>query len=151
MKYELDVLAALAQLSQPTTQEIVAATGISERKVQNVIKALQNDLNVEINKVKKGRNICYLVAGWGVFESGLFLKRALSNRSLINNKKLTDKDTKAAFYDSVKMDNYRESARLEGISVNSAVIPNGSISTSAAKRILIEKYAQYKNVTHDHG
>lgn len=71
MKYELDVLAALVQLAEPTTKDIVAATGISERKVQNVIKRLQVDLEMSIEKVKKGRSIVYTIKSWGIFESSL--------------------------------------------------------------------------------
>lgn len=140
MKYELDVLAALAQLSQPTTQEIVAATGISERKVQNVIKALKSDLDVDIEKIKKGRNIGYSVASWGVFESGLFLKITLSDRPLLIDKKTSTFATKAAFYESVKMSNYKESSRLEGISVDPFNALTSKKIISSAKRALVEKY-----------
>lgn len=151
MKYELDVLAALTQLPQPTTQEIVAATGISERKVQNVIKALQFDLKVEIEKIRKGRRVCYVVTDWGVFESGVPLKRTLANRPLIKNNKTAARVNKIAFYDSVKMSNYKESTRLEGISIHIVSAPSDKKSISRAKRTLIKKYTKYKNLSNSHG
>lgn len=151
MKYELDVLAALTQLSQPTTREIVDVTGISERKVQNVIKTLKLDLQVELEKIKKGRSFGYEVTDWGVFESALLLKRKLLNRPLKKSLNTTLKDKKAAYYDSVKMSNYKESSRLEGVITNAASTQHGENSVLSEKRSLIEKYAKYKNVNHNHG
>lgn len=43
-KYELLVLAAMTRLESPNTQAIVAATGISERKVQSAANALVKNL-----------------------------------------------------------------------------------------------------------
>lgn len=151
MKYELDVLAALTQLSQPTTREIVDVTGISERKVQNVIKTLKLDLQVELEKIKKGRSFGYEVTDWGVFESALLLKRKLLNRPLKKSLNTTLKDKKAAYYDSVKMSNYKESSRLEGVITNAASTQHGENSVLSEKRSLIEKYAKYKNANHNHG
>ena len=142
MNYELDVLAALTQLSEPTTQDIVAATGISERKVQNVMKALQSDLKIAIKKTKDGRNIRYSITSWGVFESGKVLEKELVARPL---KKSALKFSKAAFYESVKMINYKESSRLEGIAIHFSIsTKNLKKYRSTKKRSLIAKYSSYK-------
>ena len=148
MKYELDVLAALTQLSQPTTREIVAVTGISERKVQNVIKTLKLDLQVELEKIKKGRSFGYEVTDWGVFESALLLKRKLLNRPLKKASNTTVRDKKAAFYDSVKMRNYQESTRLEGVSIKAASTLRDKNALSDVRRALTDKY---KKLSANHG
>ena len=151
MKYELDVLAALSQLPQPTTQEIVAATGISERKVQSVIKDLQSDLKVGIDKIKKGRSVYYLVTDWGVFETAGLLKRTLATRPINKIKKLGARGKKAAFYDSVKMSNYKESSRLEGISIQTEITSSDKKSIINTKQSLIEKYSKFKTMSIQHG
>lgn len=152
MDYELDVLAALVQLPEPTTQDIVAATGISERKVQNVMKALQSDLKIIINVEKDGRSIHYSVTSWGVFESGNIVEKELASRPLNKCKKSTSGLSKSAFYDSVKMSNYKESSRLEGIMIRFHASTKGSNKTSSVKkRSLIEKYSTYKNMSNSHG
>ena len=145
MKYELDVLAALTQLTEPTTQDIVAATGMSERKVQNVINFLHVDLQIGIERVKTGRNIRYRIKDWGVFESGNYLKRALVNRALTKNKKRSPSVVKALYYESVKMDNFKESSRLEGISIRIDTTSVGKKKTIAGtRRALVRKYSKYK-------
>ncbi len=151
MKYELDVLAALSQLPQPTTQEIVAATGISERKVQSVIKDLQSDLKVGIDKIKKGRSVYYLVTDWGVFETAGLLKRTLATRPINKIKKLGARGKKATFYDSVKMSNYKESSRLEGISIQTEITSSDKKSIINTKQSLIEKYSKFKTMSIQHG
>jgi hypothetical protein len=152
MNYELDVLAALVQLSEPTTQDIVEATGISERKVQNVMKALQSNLKITINKAKDGRNIRYSITSWGVFESGMILEKELTKRHLNKGKKISCEFRKADFYESVKMSNYKESSRLEGIAININTSTKNLKKTSPTKkRSLVEKYSRYKDMSDSHG
>ena len=151
MNYEIEVLAALTQLPEPTTQEMASATGISERKVQTVIKTLQNDFKVDIKKVKQGRHIHYVITGWGVFESGDHLKQVLANRPTRSNRS-NSKITKSTFYESVKMSNYKESSRLEGISIEASKQPAFAKKTSSTtKRALVKKYSQYKKMSNAHG
>ncbi|TVZ41860.1 uncharacterized protein DUF2559 [Alteromonadaceae bacterium 2753L.S.0a.02] len=146
MHYELEILAALSALPKPTTQDIVTKTGISERKVQNVIKTLSNDLLVDIKTIREGRTIRYTVVGWGVFESGSQLKKALKQRARRKTTKQNPKMTKSAFYDSVKMENFKESSRLEGVEVSDLVSPAKTISAVQSKRTsLLKKYSNYGN------
>ena len=152
MNYEIEVLAALTQLPEPTTQEMASATGISERKVQTVIKTLQNDFKVDIKKVKQGRHIRYVITGWGVFESGGHLKQVLATRPTNRSNRSNAKITKSTFYESVKMSNYKESSRLEGISIEASKQPAFAKKTSSTtKRALVKKYSQYKKMCNAHG
>ncbi|MGN2718594.1 hypothetical protein ACTFQF_16335 [Aliivibrio fischeri] len=57
MKYELLVLAAMTRLESPNTQAIVAATGISERKVQSVVNSLVENLRLKHSKRAPGSNL----------------------------------------------------------------------------------------------
>lgn len=70
MKYELAVMAALTKLNHPNTRSIVEATGISERKVQQVLQILQQELEVKINRIRNGKASYFEVISWGIFESG---------------------------------------------------------------------------------
>lgn len=151
MKYELDVMAALVQLSNPTTEDIVLATGFSARKVQQVVKTLQIDLYVVINKTRKGRRTGFSVKSWGVFETGSSLKEMLRKRTLITHSQQTSPNTasksfakKAAYYDSVKMGNYIESARLEGITIPPDPTLTAPDAIQKRKQELIEKYSGYR-------
>ena len=143
MEYELDVLAALIYLPEPTTQSIAAATDISTRKVQIVLKALQLNLNIEIEKIKCGRNIHYRITNWGVFESGTLLKQSLSKRLSAKNKKHNIENKIIAYYDSIKLRNFQESSRLEGISIQIKHIRIDKKHISTAKHKLIKKYSTY--------
>ena len=151
MIYELDILAAITRLPRPTTQEIVSATKISERKVQNVIKTLRTDLSMGIKRVKDGRKAYFVISEWGAFESGEQLKDLLANRKIGNANDSTHEAErffdKHSFYDSVKMNNYRESIRLEGLSVSTNEIPTDKQSLTIAKRNLIAKYSKYKGMS----
>ena len=155
MRYELDILAAMTRLPKPTTQEIVSATKISERKVQNVIKSLQTDLCMKIKRVKEGRKAYFVISEWGAFESGERLKDLLANRRIEKANGTTYKidrvSEKHSFYESVKMKNYTESARLEGLSVSIHDMPTDKQSLTSTKRNLIAKYSKYKGVSKNHG
>ncbi|SHO57077.1 YhfG family protein [Vibrio quintilis] len=130
MKYEFEVLAALIQYKYPNTKLIANATGISERKVQGVIHTLNTELGLCIEKVTgavSDQQTTYLhIRSWGVFESGAALKKQLATVDLVKSKAarlvigkkrkaLCSFSEKKAYSDSVKVQNYRESMRLEGI------------------------------------
>ncbi|WP_043320042.1 YhfG family protein [Microbulbifer sp. HZ11] len=159
MKCELDVLAVLAQMPHPTMRDIVAKTGISERKFQTVLKTLRSELKMQIKREKVGRNIRYNITGWGVFESKSILQAALTQR--FSGKNYSDLSTfrdsrnktvptqlKSDFFESVKMRNFIESSRLEGIS-----LPIRSMTVIKAthrlmkKESLIRKYSNNKATT----
>ena len=155
MRYELDILAAITRLPKPTTQEIVSATKISERKVQTVIKTLQTDLCMGIKRVKDGRKAYFVISEWGAFESGERLKDLLVNRKIEktnnNTHVVAGISEKHSFYESVKMKNYTESTRLEGLSVSIHDMPMDKQSLTIAKRNLIAKYSKYKGTSKNHG
>ncbi|MCE2571250.1 hypothetical protein [Motilimonas eburnea] len=85
MKYELAVLAAMSRLDSPNTNAIVAATGISERKVQSVVKSLIDDLGLDIQRQRHGRTFSFVIKGWGVFESGQAIQSQLNNVHLTHS------------------------------------------------------------------
>lgn len=116
MKYELAVLAAMSRLDSPNTQAIVAATGISERKVQSVVKSLIDDLGLDIQRLRHGRTFSFVIKGWGVFESGQAIQSQLNKVHLNHSDPslMANYADKHAYYEQVKMDNYKESMRLEG-------------------------------------
>ncbi|CAM4020075.1 hypothetical protein VA7868_03331 [Vibrio aerogenes CECT 7868] len=131
MKYEFEILAALIQYKYPNIKLIANATGISERKVQSVIHTLTTELGLGIEKVtEKAADdpISYLhVRSWGIFESGNALKKQLISLDLVKAKSarletmkkrktaLGSFPEKKAYSDAVKVQNYQESMRLEGI------------------------------------
>ncbi|EQC00992.1 hypothetical protein B738_06814 [Photorhabdus temperata subsp. temperata M1021] len=86
MKYELAVMAALTKLEHPNTRSIVEATGISERKVQQVLQILQQDLEVKINRIRNGKVSYFEVISWGIFESGQAINCKLSEVDLVKFK-----------------------------------------------------------------
>jgi len=155
MRYELDILAAITSLPKPTTQEIVSATNISERKVHNVIKTLQTDLCMEIKRIKDGRKVYFVISEWGAFESGDRLKGLLADRiikiSSDSSHVAKTFSDKYSFYESVKMKNYKESIRLEGLSVSIPDTPKDKQSLTIVKRTLIDKYSKYQGMSKSHG
>lgn len=158
MKFELDVLAAMLLAEQPDTRQIVSATGISEREVQDVIKSLTIDLGMDISQVKSENSSYYVIKNWGVFESGDTLKRQLRQRVLTNEKMLelsvkraqptllTTFSEKHQHFEKVKIANFKESMRLEGLSVDVAHFPAEKTAISEMRTALIEKYSAYKGV-----
>ncbi|WP_236781321.1 YhfG family protein, partial [Aliivibrio fischeri] len=121
MKYELLVLAAMTRLESPNTQAIVAATGISERKVQSVVNSLVENLGLNIQRERQGRTFRFSISSWGVFESGKAIQSQLNDIDLVmpSNSMLSSYEEKHAYFEQVKMDNFKESMRLEGHDVAS--------------------------------
>ncbi len=70
MKYEFEVLAALVQFKHVNTKVIVNSTGISERKVQSVLKDLHSNLGICIKKRREKNSFYFFIESWGVFETG---------------------------------------------------------------------------------
>ena len=153
MKYELEVLAAITQYQYPNIKLIVNATGISERKVQLVIKSLYAEMGMELEKHPHGNSFYFSIKSWGLFESGSALRERLDNLDLVkakaqrlrakkrsvNLKTLADKE---AYYESVKWKNYRDSMRLEGIDTSSLKPISNSKDLQQAKEELLQFYAE---------
>ena len=146
MRYEFDVLAVMIEIEKPTTRKIVNLTGISERKVQSVIKSLCEDLEMKILRVKEGRTSYYSIIGWGVFESGLKLKEKLKSRrdcmkkQVNKHKVIYTFSQKRDYFDKVKLINFKESMRLEGVSINIKKYPAKKSDIASMKNDLIKKY-----------
>lgn len=141
MKYELLVLAAMTRLESPNTQDIVAATGISERKVQSVVNSLVEDLGLNIQRERQGRTFRFAINSWGVFESGKAIQSQLNDIDLVmpSNPKLSSYEEKHAYFEQVKMDNFKESMRLEGHDVASDF--DVSLDREQQRQILLNKYS----------
>ncbi len=158
MKYELDVLAAMLLFDQPNTKKIVSVTGISERKVQHVIKSLTIDLGMGITRVRSGNSSYYVIKSWGVFESGDNLKQQLKQRVLANEKALGLSVQRAQptllmtfaekhqHFEKVKITNFKESMRLEGLAIDVHHFPAEKSAINEMRTALIEKYSAYKGV-----
>ncbi|WP_239996725.1 YhfG family protein [Photobacterium phosphoreum] len=141
MKYELLVLAAMTRLDAPNTQAIVAATGISERKVQSVVNSLVKNLGLNIQRERQGRTFRFLINSWGVFESGKAIQSQLNNIDLVipSSSTLASYEDKHAYFEQVKMDNFKESMRLEGHDIASDF--DLSLDKEQQRQILLDKYS----------
>ena len=154
MNYDLSVLAAITRLEHPNTQKIVSATGISERKVQNVIKSLSSDFGISIIRKKMGRSSYFVIKSWGVFESGDVLRQKLDTIELKKDKPLSKQpkspllitfSEKHRHFEKVKAHHFKESMRLEGYSINIEDYPLEKSARMLLKEKLIRKYSQYKD------
>ncbi|WIH20848.1 hypothetical protein KQY33_17220 [Photobacterium damselae] len=146
VKYELLVLAAMTRLESPNTQAIVAATGISERKVQSVVKSLVENLGLDIERKRQGRTFRFAINSWGVFESGKAIQSQLNEVDLVmpNNSMLTSYEEKHAYFEQVKMDNFKESMRLEGHDIASDF--DLSLDREQQRQILLKKYSNMNSL-----
>ncbi|WP_236790145.1 YhfG family protein [Aliivibrio fischeri] len=146
MKYELLVLAAMTRLESPNTQAIVAATGISERKVQSVVNSLVENLGLNIQRERQGRTFRFSINSWGVFESGTAIQSQLNNIDLVmpSNSILSSYEEKHAYFEQVKMDNFRESMRLEGHDVASDF--DLSLDRDEQRQMLLKKYSNVNSL-----
>ena len=119
MHYEVAVLAALVQLEQPTKPRIAEKTGISDQRINLAIKNLRDILDVHIIRIGSNKTGFYSIDAWGAFESGrkiLRKARALDLDSYKNDRtvKYDTYRLKKLYSDEVKLNNYRQSLRLEG-------------------------------------
>ncbi|ARP40458.1 YhfG family protein [Vibrio syngnathi] len=146
MKYELLVLAAMTRLESPNTQAIVAATGISERKVQSVVNSLVENLGLNIQRERQGRTFRFSINSWGVFESGITIQSQLNEIDLVmpSNSILSSYEEKHAYFEQVKMDNFKESMRLEGHDVASDF--DLSLDREQQRQILLNKYSNVNSL-----
>ena len=146
MKYELLVLAAMTRLESPNTQAIVAATGISERKVQSVVNSLVENLGLNIKRERQGRTFRFSISSWGVFESGKAIQSQLNDIDLVmpSNSMLSSYEEKYAYFEQVKMDNFKESMRLEGHDVASNF--DLSLDREQQRQILLNKYSNVNSL-----
>ncbi|RYU63924.1 hypothetical protein ERW51_18105 [Aliivibrio finisterrensis] len=146
MKYELLVLAAMTRLESPNTQAIVAATGISERKVQSVVNSLVENLGLNIQRERQGRTFRFSISSWGVFESGKAIQSQLNDIDLVmpSNSMLSSYEEKHAYFEQVKMDNFKESMRLEGHDVASNF--DLSLDREQQRQILLNKYSNVNSL-----
>ncbi|WP_246091860.1 YhfG family protein [Vibrio tasmaniensis] len=146
MKYELLVLAAMTRLESPNTQAIVAATGISERKVQSVVNSLVENLGLNIQRERQGRTFRFSINSWGVFESGKTIQSQLNEIDLVmpSNSILSSYEEKHAYFEQVKMDNFKESMRLEGHDVASDF--DLSLDREQQRQILLNKYSNVNSL-----
>ena len=146
MKYELLVLAAKTRLEAPNTQAIVAATGISERKVQSVVNSLVKNLGLNIQRERQGRTFRFSINSWGVFESGKAIQSQLNNIDLVIPKSstLASYEDKHAYFEQVKMDNFKESMRLEGHDIASDF--DLSLDREQQRQILLNKYSNVNSL-----
>ena len=141
VKYELLVLAAMTRLDAPNTQAIVAATGISERKAQSVVNSLIKNLGVNIKRERQGRTFRFSINSWGDFEAGKDIQSQLNNIVLVIPKSstLASYEDKHAYFEQVKMDNFKESMRLEGHDIASDF--DLSLDREQQRQILLDKYS----------
>lgn len=141
MKYELLVLAAMTRLESPNTQAIVAATGISERKVQSVVNSLVENLGLNIQRERQGRTFRFSINSWGVFESGKTLQSQLNDIDLVmpSNSMLSSYKEKHAYFEQVKMNNFKESMRLEGHEIAGDF--DLSLDREQQRQVLLKKYS----------
>ncbi|OCH12525.1 hypothetical protein A6E03_18665 [Aliivibrio sp. 1S128] len=146
MKYELLVLAAMTRLESPNTQAIVAATGISERKVQSVVNSLVENLGLNIQRERQGRTFRFSINSWGVFETGKTIQSQLNDIDLVmpSNSMLSSYEEKHAYFEQVKMDNFKESMRLEGHDVASNF--DLSLNREQQRQILLNKYSNVNSL-----
>ncbi|APS28857.1 YhfG family protein [Pectobacterium brasiliense] len=157
MRYEMAVLAALVQEDSPNTHSIVTATGISERKVQDVLNTLQSTMDISISREKNGKRQALSISSWGVFGDGERLIEKLKNTDLSifkQHRKITTKaspdktrsprmvtlEEKRDYYNQVKLKNYRDSMRLEGFSVEDTPLPSDKQDREALRKNLIAMY-----------
>ncbi|WP_028305010.1 YhfG family protein [Oceanospirillum maris] len=154
MKYEFEVLAALVQFKHVNTKVIVNSTGISERKVQSVLKDLHSNLGICINKRREKNSFYFFVESWGAFETGsaiierlhkLDLAEAKARRISSKNqrkRKLLSLSDKIEYSNSVKLKNYNESLRLEGISSKKPDLSGNKKQLQDKRDELLKYYAK---------
>ena len=119
MNYEIAVLAALVQLEKPTKPRITEKTGISNQRVNLALKNLRDILGVHISRIGSNKTGYYSIDSWGAFESGakILRKARALNLNAYKNDKIIKYDTyllKKLYSDEIKLNNYRQSLRLEG-------------------------------------
>tara|TARA_R110002167_G_scaffold356670_1_gene571758 strand:+ start:132 stop:617 length:486 start_codon:yes stop_codon:yes gene_type:complete len=154
MKYEFEVLAAIVQFKHVNTKVIVNSTGISERKIQSVIKDLYLNLGICIERRREKNSIYFFIESWGTFETGSSIIERLYKLDLAKAKacrmaskkqrrsKLISLSDKIEYSNSIKLKNYNESLRLEGISPNKSILNTGKKELENKRAELLKYYSQ---------
>ncbi|NQZ09628.1 MAG: hypothetical protein HRT35_20960 [Algicola sp.] len=148
MKYELLILAAIVRLEKPVNKAIIAATGISARKLQTTLKSLRDDLGMSIERVNNKRSGALQILDWGVFESGVKLSHLL-NKIELNDLPVKTRlianlsfEEKQQYYDTVKADNFRDSSLLEGIKLDTQETPKNPQHAEQMMAALLARYTK---------
>lgn len=153
MKYEFEVLAAIVQFKHANTKVIVNSTGISERKVQSVLKDLHLNLGICIERRREKNSIYFFIKSWGAFETGssiierlckldLAKVKALRMSSKKQRRKRLSLSEKIEYANSVKLKNYNESLRLEGISPKKNLLKANKQQLQNERDKLLKYYSQ---------
>jgi len=154
MKYEFEVLAAIVQFKYANTKVIVNSTGISERKVQSVLKDLYSNLGICFERKREKNSTYFFIQSWGDFETGTSIMERLSKLDLAQAKatrlssknqrrvKLLSLKDKKEYANSVKLKNYNESLRLEGLSPKKDFTNKGKSELQKERNELLKHYAQ---------
>lgn len=140
MNYEIAVLAALVQLERPTKPSITEKTGISDQRVNRAIKNLRDILGVHISRVGSNKTGFYSIDAWGAFESGgkiLRKARSLDLDSYKNGRtiKYDTSRLKKLYSNEVKLNNYRQSLKLEGFDTVTDAPDLNQLSQSERKQL----------------
>jgi hypothetical protein len=140
MNYEVAVLAALVQLEKPTKPSITEKTGISDQRVNLAIRNLRDILDVKISRIGSNKTGFYNIDSWGAFESGRKILRKARALDLdrYKNDRTIKYDTyrlKKLYSDEVKLNNYRQSLRLEGFQPATDVPDLDRLSESERKKL----------------
>lgn len=149
MNYEMAVLAALVQLEKPTKPGISERTGISDQRVNQAIKNLREMLDVRITRVGSNKTGYYHIDGWGAFESGNKIARKARALELDIYKqdrtvRYDANRLKTLYCDEVKLNNYRQSLRLEGLQPTSDAADLDKLSRSERQTLREDIKARFK-------
>jgi hypothetical protein len=149
MNYEMAVLAALVQLEKPTKPGISQRTGISDQRVNQAIKNLREMLDVRITRVGSNKTGYYQIVGWGAFESGKKIARKARALELDSYKqdrtvRYDANRLKKHYCDEVKLTNYRQSLRLEGLHSTSDAAGLDKLSRSERQTLREDIKARFK-------
>ncbi|MDD9197619.1 YhfG family protein, partial [Aliivibrio sp. S3MY1] len=88
----------------------------------------------------------FSINSWGVFESGKAIQSQLNDIDLVmpSNSMLSSYEEKHAYFEQVKMDNFKESMRLEGHDVASNF--DLSLDREQQRQILLNKYSNVNSL-----
>lgn len=148
MNYEMAVLAALVQIEKPTKPSITEKTGISDQRVNLALKNLREFLDVHISRVGSNKTGYYHIDSWGAFESGKkVLRKALAlDLNCYKIDKTVKYDStllKKLYSDEVKLNNYRQSLKLEGFHPSPSSIDLSQLSKSERQALRAELKRKY--------
>jgi len=158
MNYEIAVLAALVQLDNPTRPQITEVTGISAQKITSSIRNLKTILDIGIYWHGAKKTGHYEIESWGSFESGKKILRksgALKLTTFKHHKRIEyDSDILKKLYAAdMKLQNYRQSLKLEGFNTKDLSRDLTQLSPSehtVLREELKKKFTRPKSTLADH-